>query len=138
MTTGSEIVAHARQYVGTPFKHQGRHLGRALDCAGLIACVGRDAGVTSFDRTDYSRSPDMQQMKAVLDREMVSIPIAEAKPGDVFWCVVGSHAPQHLAIFTGTGLIHAFEPARNCVEHRVDKKWRRRIRAAYRYPDLET
>lgn len=136
MIKRADVVKAAKRWVDTPFAHQGRIRGQSCDCAGLIACVGRELRLTSFDMTTYGREPNPKAMKAILDRELIEIPLSESLPGDIFWCVHGSPKPRHLAIFTGATLIHAFEGAGKCVEHRLDDKWRRRIRAAYRYPGL--
>ena len=51
----SRIVATAREYLLTPFHHQGRKKGVGIDCVGLIACVGHELGILDYDCTDYSR-----------------------------------------------------------------------------------
>ena len=134
---GAAIVAAARAWVGTPFGHQGRVLGERIDCAGLIAKTGQAAGLTTYDVTDYGMQPNPKRMKAILDRELILIPINEARAGDVFWMVYGGRQPRHLAIFTGASIIHAYQDAGKCVEHILDEDWRRRIRAAYRYPGVD-
>ena len=131
------IVAEARRWKGTPFSHQGRVLGKRVDCVGLISMVARAAGAKSRDVANYTDNPDPIEMKAILDRELINIPIADAKPGDIFWMIYGSPKPRHLAIFTGTGIIHAYSQNGAVVEHELDEKWRRRVRAVYRYPGIE-
>ena len=37
--TSADIIAIARACLGTPFRHQGRIPGVALDCAGLVVAV---------------------------------------------------------------------------------------------------
>jgi cell wall-associated NlpC family hydrolase len=47
------VIDEARAWIDTPFGHQGRILGHRIDCAGLIARVGADLGLSTFDATDY-------------------------------------------------------------------------------------
>lgn len=135
MTTADDIVTEARSWVGTPFRHQGRVKGKCVDCAGHIARVGAVTKRTTFDTTQYSRQPNPRRMRAILNRELVPIAITEARGGDVFFMAYNSRHPRHLAIFTGESIIHAYEDIGFCVEHRFTDEWRRRVRAAYRYPE---
>jgi cell wall-associated NlpC family hydrolase len=54
MTT-DDIIAAARRAVGTPFRHQGRTPGVALDCAGLALYVAAENGVDTIDHEGYPR-----------------------------------------------------------------------------------
>lgn len=137
MTTGIDVVDAARQWVGTPFAHQGRTAGKGVDCAGVIACVGHDLSITDFDDRAYTMTPNPSRMKAVLDRELISVPLADARPGDILFCVHGGKKPTHVAIFAGDTLIHSTSGAGKCVEHRYDSAWRRRVRFAYRFPGVD-
>jgi uncharacterized phage protein (TIGR02218 family) len=93
----AEIVAAARTWLGTPWRHQGRLKGVAVDCGGLILGVGREFGLLDFDVHAHGRIPDGQQLRVLCDRHLVSKPIAEAAPGDVLLMRFTRH-PQHLAI----------------------------------------
>jgi cell wall-associated NlpC family hydrolase len=44
--------------------------------------------------------------------------------------------PQHVGIYTGDTLIHAYESVGKVVEHRMDDKWLRRIVRVYRFKDM--
>jgi len=54
--SADEILAAARACLGTPFLHQGRIPGVALDCAGLVVAVAQAIGADYVDRTGYSLS----------------------------------------------------------------------------------
>jgi hypothetical protein len=45
MVHRAEVVAKAREFLDTPFHHQGRTRGRGLDCVGLVLCVGGELGL---------------------------------------------------------------------------------------------
>jgi NlpC/P60 family putative phage cell wall peptidase len=131
---GSEqILAAARAWLGTPWRHQGRLKGVAVDCGGLITGVGRELGLLDFDTRAYGRIPDGQQLRALCEQHLVCKSIPEAAPGDVLLMRFTRH-PQHLAIVGDLGqpfsLIHAYADAGFCIEHGADSKWLRRIVSA--------
>lgn len=123
-----DLVQAARTFEGTPFRHQGRAKW-ALDCAGLLILSALKMGKAFDDIKGYSRSPDGRTLKAELDRQLNRVS-REAEYGDVLLMRFG-RAPQHLAIKTDKGIIHAYEAAGGVVEHRLDDKWSRRIIAVY-------
>lgn len=135
MIARADIVREARRYVGTPFAHQGRQLGRGIDCAGVVVCVARTLGLSDYDADGYGREPQGELLRHILDEQMVQVPVAEIAPGDVLLMRFDRY-PQHLAVVTDYGVVHAYETVGRCVEHRLDDKWRRRIVAAYRFADL--
>ena len=130
------IVAAARTWLGTPWRHQGRLRGVAVDCAGLVVGVGRELGLLAFDTRAYGRLPDGQRLRALCDAHLDPKPVAGIAPGDVLLLRFTRH-PQHLALAGDRGapfsLIHAYAEAGACVEHGADAKWLRRIVAAYSF-----
>lgn len=133
--TREDIIAEARTWLGTPFHHQGRVRGHGVDCAGLVACVGKALGLTCFDTARYGRSPDPAMMGDILRRELVAKPISEIQLADVLWLSFDSE-PQHVAIVTDVGIIHATSAIRRVVEHGLDDVWRSRIRCAFGWPGV--
>lgn len=132
------IVAEARSWLGTRFHHQGRLKGVGVDCAGLVAQVAQAVGMAVDDHIDYTHRPDGVLLQAVCDAQMTHIDINEIAPGDVLLMKFDS-LPQHLAIVGdyasgGLSMIHAYAPARQVVEVRLDEGWRQQIVAAYRFP----
>ena len=45
--------------------------------------------------------------------------------------------PQHLAIYTGETIIHAYEAVGRCCEHRLSSMWKARIVRLYRFAGVE-
>jgi cell wall-associated NlpC family hydrolase len=138
-----DIVAAARETLGTRYAHQGRVAGLALDCAGVPVHVARTLGVPLTDYTRYGRLPVPAEMRAALDAHLTRVPTAQMQPGDVAW-IRFEREPQHLAIVGdyvhgGLSLIHAYNASglNRVVEHRLDDVWRSRIVAAWRYPGVE-
>lgn len=129
------ILTVARSYIGTPFRHQGRMPGRGLDCVGVIACIGRELGLFQYDVVGYARQPTSWSS---LKRHVVAAgftPVQVARPGDVHLMAIVDR-PQHVAIQTERGILHAWMQARRVVEHGLDELWASRIVASYRFPGV--
>lgn len=137
MTTGTDVLAEARRWLGTAFAHQGRLLGVAVDCAGVATETARALGLETCDACDYGRQPDGSTLKALCDAHMDPVAPSAVQPGDVLLMRL-ARDPQHLAIVSAveagrpTALIHAYQEVGKVVEHGMDERWRRRIVRAYR------
>jgi cell wall-associated NlpC family hydrolase len=93
----AEILAAARTWLGTPWRHQGRLRGIAVDCSGLILGVGRELKLLDFDTRAYGRIPDGQQLRALCEQHLLAKPVADVAPGDVP-LMRFTRQPQHPAI----------------------------------------
>ena len=129
MTTRAEIIAEARSWLKTPYRHQGRLKGIASDCAGMVNKVGESKGCVSSEdanRKDYGREPDPIKMKAALDKLFIRVPKAEMRPGDIPWMRAQTKA-QHIGILSERNtLIHAVQnydvqelPLESFVKHKI-------------------
>jgi cell wall-associated NlpC family hydrolase len=134
--TADQIISAARECLGTPFKHQGRIVGLALDCAGVVVHVCERFGITVEQPAAYGRLPHDAMLEVWIDKQDFIWPVAIPQAGDIL-LMKFTGDPQHLAIFTGENVIHAYEEIGRTVEHRLDAKWRKRIVKAYRFRDLE-
>ncbi len=141
--TRSDVVAAARAEIGTPFRHQGRQPGKALDCAGLLIAVADAAGMDYIDRADYSRRPSGGLLESALDAQPCLMRVGSMVPGDVLLMRFAGD-PQHLAIYAGfneayedAGIVHALLQARKVCEHRLTDEWRSRIVRIYRFSGVE-
>jgi len=133
-----QVVQAARAWLDTPFLHQGRVLGKGVDCAGVVIKVAHVLGLSAFDAFNYSRSPDGVTLRSALDEHMDVVEFKAMAVGDVV-LMSFLRQPQHLAIVTAVDpfyILHsdAFAPGGGrVVEHRLDSEWQRRIRGIYRY-----
>jgi len=96
-TTGSDVVATARKYLGVPYVWGGDSLAEGgLDCSGLVQLVFSELGV-SLPRVAR------QQMHA--GQEVPSL--AQARPGDL----IVTRGGAHIGIYVGDNkLLHAPRP----------------------------
>lgn len=139
MITRAQIVACARQYLGTPFQHQGRLRGLALDCIGLPICVARDLGLPVPNYSNYDPFPTDETVLRECRRNLTEVEPSGMKPGDILCCRVP--VPCHVAIVTDIapdlGMIHAYSPNQMVVEHVIDLHWLRRIAGVFLFPGVE-
>lgn len=136
----SEIITTAREFVGVPFRHQGRSKS-GIDCVGLPVVVASLHGLKPRDVSGYPRRPGGGLLEQTFDAhvesgELVRVPISQRQAGD-FLMMSFSGQPQHLAIFTGENIIHAYEAVGKVCEHRLDEKWAGRIVRVYRLTGIE-
>lgn len=133
----NDIVTAARLCVDTPFRHQGRHPGVALDCAGLAVCAAEACGLSVADLVGYADRPRGGALESALDAQpcLRRIPVGEASVGDLL-LMRFSGDPQHLAILAGDTIIHAYSQVRKVCEHNFTDEWRSRVVRAYRFVEV--
>ncbi len=132
--TADDILDAARQCLGTPFRHQGRLIAFGLDCAGVAIHVARQIGAGHLDVSGYGRTPANGQLEQSLDSQpcLERVFLEDRRPGDLLLMRFASE-PQHLAICAGETIIHAYEAAGLCCEHRLSSLWEARIVRVYRF-----
>lgn len=131
------IVAAAREAIGTPFRHQGRTIGKALDCAGLIIHVAQSVNVDYSDVAGYSKNPSDGILESALDSQpcLVRVDIQDRQAGDIL-LMRFSGDPQHLAICAGETIIHSYANVGRVCEHRLADVWVSRIVRVYRFTEV--
>ena len=141
MTTGADVVAAARAELGTPWMHQARLPGVALDCAGLVIITARRLGLVpvDLDIADYGRSPD----GTLLDRCGQHMQRIDALELGAVVVVSVTGEPQHMGIVGdyrhgGWSLIHAASNARpgRVIETRLMFHRAQQLQAVYRLPGV--
>lgn len=141
--TGAEIVACARGWIGTPFRHQAAVRGAGCDCLGLVRGVWREmCGTVPFTvpayTPDWSEPQREERLWVAASRLMRPKARAEMAAGNVvlFRMRAGAVA-KHLGIIGACGdaptFIHAYA-AHGVVESPLGAPWQRRIVACFAYP----
>ncbi len=144
MTTRSDVVRVAREWIGTRWQHQASVKGVGTDCIGLIGGVALELGIEGAEQWKldpslhcYGREPDPRMLLAAVVGYLDQVDRADMAPGDVLLLRFNSE-PQHFAILSGeTTIIHAYAQARKVVENRIDDVWRKRILRVYAFRGLD-
>lgn len=138
------VIETARSWIDTPYRHQGREKGRAIDCIGLIVGVGADLGLNYVAPANYSDHPSGAMLMREARQQLVEITDrTEPVPGDimVLWGWTRQE-PQHFAIVGEYGsrltMIHAWSKRGKVVEHGIDDFWSKRLVALFNYAEMET
>src|SRR5574337_130456 len=148
MPTRLEIQEKAREFIGTPFAHQGRIKGQALDCAGLPLLVAEELGIKDRNGDpmsgslycNYGPQPQSRLVQDACRKHFIAKGILKMKPGDIV-TIRNSVLPCHVAIVSERGgvpyIIHAYNGGTcKCVEHILDMNWRRRIECVFEFPGV--
>lgn len=141
MTRG-EIVAVARDWIGTPYRHQASVSGVGADCLGLLRGIWRDFFEDEPEPVppytpDWAEALKQDTLLEAAQRHLIEIPIGSAQAGDVLLFRMGlGHPAKHCAIVSGPDrIIHAYWGRAVC-ETRLVPWWRQRIAAAFEFPGL--
>jgi NlpC/P60 family putative phage cell wall peptidase len=141
--TASDIVAQAREWIGTPYRHQASLKGVGCDCLGLVRGVWRalygeePEPVPAYSR-GWAESSAREMLAEAGTRHLVPLAREEIQPGDVllFRFRAGLVA-KHAAILSGSDtMIHAHDGAA-VAEVAFAPWWRRRLAYAFRFPELD-
>jgi cell wall-associated NlpC family hydrolase len=163
MTTTAQIVAKAREFLGTPLHHQGRIKGKRIDCVGLALCVAEELGLHDKngnalhgrDQLNYGPQPlgnlvhETAKARLALKWEAAQkVPMPAIAPGDVL-TIRNPNAACHAGIVSSLNgslaIIHAYAsgPARpgprnkqRVCEHVLDASWRARIEGIFEFPGV--
>lgn len=139
---GERIVAAARGWLGTPYRHQASLKGVGCDCLGLVRGVWREVAGEEPERPppytpDWAEALGEETLLNAARRWLQEIPVGAAAPGDVLLFRMAMGAPaRHCAIVSGPGrILHAYWGRAVC-ETRLVPWWERRIAAAFRFPEV--
>lgn len=145
--TRDELVAEAREWLGTPYQHGQMAKGLGCDCLGFLAGVAYAVGyvdarplVRDPALRVYGKSPDPTLLDRACEEYLDPIALADARLADVIRMVPATatrHA-QHFAMVSRvdaqdrpTHLIHCTNAHPQMVVEHVIGVWRDRFRRAY-------
>lgn len=139
---GGRVVSAARDWLGTPYRHQASRKGVGADCLGLVRGVFEEVTGQPAERPGaYARdwaekAGEERLLDAALRHCGPAIAFDQAKPGDILifrWRE--GFAAKHAGILSGKDrFIHAYEQA-GVIESALVPAWRRRIAAIHRIPE---
>lgn len=145
--TRSVIVAEARGWIGTPYRHQAslRHIG--CDCLGLVrgvwrGVIGREPEAPPPYAPDWAEAGGRETLADAAARHLVPVDPCLIGEGDVLLFRWRAHLPaKHAAIVTRCAdgepsrMIHAHDGAA-VAEIAVSPWWRRRIAFSFQFPGV--
>lgn len=145
MITREAVVAEARSWVGTPWRHQSSLKGVASDCIGLVRGVARQFCIPEAELfandprfRGYGRTPQRALLLEAVGLYLVPVDVPQI--ADI---LLMQHEPdpdpRHFAIITALDpmyIVHAYAQMRKVVENRVDEKWRARVVGAFAFKGL--
>lgn len=137
------VLAAARGWLGTPYRHQASIQGEGADCLGLVRGVWREVLGAEPEAPpaygpDWAEAGGEERLLAAARRWLIEIPVSRAVAGDVLLFRMAAGVPaKHCAILSDEGgegrMIHAYW-GRAVVESWMGRWWRARLVAAFAWP----
>ncbi|MFD2181426.1 NlpC/P60 family protein [Rhodoplanes azumiensis] len=142
LITREDIVAEARRWIGTPYRHQASLQGVGCDCLGLLRGVwrafhGDEPEPVPPYTPDWAEATGRDTLVAAATRHLITIDAAAMRPGDVLLFRWRAGLPaKHAAIATSdTTMVHAHDGAA-VAEVAIAPWWRRRVAGTFRFPGV--
>lgn len=141
----AQVVAEARQWLGTPYKHQASCIGAGTDCLGLVrgiwrAVCGAEPEAVPAYSADWSEPQGQELLLDAAARCLRRKPQTEAALGDVILFRMRSQGvAKHLGLTSSMGaepkFIHAYS-GHGVVESAFSEPWARRVVARFEFPKV--
>jgi NlpC/P60 family putative phage cell wall peptidase len=138
--TRAAIVAEARQWIGTPYRHQASLKGIGCDCLGLVrgiwrGSVGGEPEQPGPYAPDWAEAQGEERVLQAASRHLIATDAI--RPGDVLLFRWRAHSiAKHAAIAASeTTMIHAHDGAAVC-EVALAHWWRRRLAGSFSFPGV--
>jgi NlpC/P60 family putative phage cell wall peptidase len=138
----ADIIAEARAWIGTPYRHQASARGAGCDCLGLVrgvwcALYGGEPERAPPYTPDWAERDPRETLYAAASRHLIET--RAPTPGDVLLFRMHAGAPmKHCAILSAPDrIIHAYW-GRAVVENRLATFWRARHAASFSFPGADT
>lgn len=134
------VVAAAREFLGTPYRHQASLPGVGCDCLGLLRGVWRALyGAEPMAMPPYRADLRDPLNAGALRRAAERLLVRETGPLDagqvVLFRLSGMAEPKHCGILLGpTRFIHAQERL-GVVEANLTEAWARRVWGRFGFPE---
>ncbi|MAQ83534.1 MAG: peptidase [Maritimibacter sp.] len=139
---GTQALAEARRWIGTPYVHQCSALGAGTDCLGLVRGVWRALyGAEPETVPPYTPDWSEPQHDERLWRAALAhlVPAEKDAAGDILlFRMRRAGVAKHLGIAGETGaaptFVHAYS-GHAVMENALSLPWKRRVVARFRFPE---
>jgi len=132
------IVAEARSWIGTTYRHQASLKGVGSDCLGLLRGVWRGViGAEPEAVPPYGDQGRDERLLAAAQRNLRATGSCEFRGGDVLLFRWQPHLPaRHVGIATSPStMVHA-QSGSAVAEIALDRWWMARIVAVFEFPEI--
>ena len=143
IVTRASVVASARTWIGTPYRHQASVKGVGCDCLGLVRGVWRDVFGDEPElpppyAPDWAEATSRETLADAALRHLAPLGLDEFAEGDVllFRWREGFVAKHAAIVASPATMIHAHDGAAVC-EVAIAPWWRRRLAFAFRFPGVD-
>lgn len=140
------VVAEARKWIGTPYRHQATRINAGTDCLGLIrgiwrSLIGTEPTTIPPYTEDWSEPTGEESLLAAAGIWLVPKPLSSSDIGDVLvFRMRSNNVAKHLGIAAVSQnqptFIHAYT-GHGVVETYLTLPWARRIVARFEFPSGE-
>jgi NlpC/P60 family putative phage cell wall peptidase len=135
----NRVVTEAREWIGTPYRHQHATKGAGCDCLGLLrgvyrAVVGPEPETPPPYSPSWGEAGDVEFMLDAAGRHLAPVAAGDWQPGDVLvFRMRRSMIAKHCGILTEPErFIHADAVSRVVHETHLTAKWRSRVAGVFR------
>ncbi|MEL6966014.1 MAG: NlpC/P60 family protein [Pseudomonadota bacterium] len=139
-TVDRRAVALARQWIGTPYRHQASLQGVGCDCLGLLRGLwrelyGQEPQTVPAYSSDWAEVGTRETLLEAAQNWLLPVESREIEPGYIIlFRMRRSAASKHVGLAVSNDrFIHAYEAA-GVVETRFDRFWRARIAYCFQFP----
>jgi len=148
MTTRDRFVKEAMTWLDTPWQHQARVKGVAVDCAMFVVGAAYNVGLMTDEDLkmipNYPKDWHFHNTESMLIPIVESFDVEEIEPekairGDVILFKVG-RCESHMGIkLPNDYFIHAYGALsiNKVVKMRLDERWKSRLTKAYRFKGIK-
>ena len=137
------VIAEARSWIGTPYRHQASLKSVGCDCLGLVrglwrALYGSEPEALKPYSADWAEAGGTDALLVAARRHFIEKPMLEMSAGDlILFRWKPSHAAKHLGILVSEqAFIHAYEGHAVMISALVPQ-WRRRIAGAFSFKPIK-
>lgn len=144
LVTADAVIETARHWLGTPYHHQGSVKGAGTDCLGLIRGIwrelyGQEPETVPAYTKDWAEPQGDEVLWWAARRHLHPRLLPEMTPGDLLLFRMRDRGiAKHLGVPSREGpearFIHAYS-GHGVIESPLSPPWRRRVVAAFAFPE---